>query len=876
MTDEAQRPPAQPEMDTRTVNILDTTCKAATPITAQDKTAELRLQLLANGYTPLANLAKVPVPNWPRIEVTEELIVNRWKRMRGKPDTGIRFSDDTGAADFDVQDAGAMGDIRKLALARFDTWGLDTNPWLRRIGRAPKEMWLFKPTEPFEKMMSKVWVPADVDLSDKAAVSAAKCQLELFGGLSGQMGAYGAHSYGPDGEVLIEYEWTHDSPLDVPADEVPELSRAEANELCRLFDDYFRAKGWQQCMSYVLDHETGGAAFILNDDMQFFTKDGDQLTLAEIEERAERDGPRFELSPVPWLRHGSTSNGGILVGRTATGDLTLYDFESRTTYMKEREGGAGPEHDVNELVAKMVERKLLAPGDEPVYRPVIRVTAGELDKLATQGEKALIGAGAPIYVHGSTLKRPVVDDVEASKGRMTKVARLAEVTAITLVDHMCRVAKFEKYDGRAKKFVPTNAPREVAEMILSRDGEWHLRRIVGVVTTPTLRPDGSILSEPGYDPATRLVLIDPPAMPSMPEQPRRDDALAALDLLNGLLAEFSFVDEASRSVALSELITPVVRGALTVAPMHVNTAPEAGSGKSYIVDIASAIASGHPCPVIAAGRTEEETEKRLGAQLMKGQSLISIDNLNGDLSGDALCQYIERPVFDIRVLGLSKDVRVESRATLFATGNNIKVVGDIVRRTILCSLDTGMERPETKQFKDDPVKTVLADRGLYIAAALTVVRAYTIAGCPGTLPVLQSFGDWSRMVRSALVWLGRADPVVTMEKARADDPERSRLRQIVAAWYEAAGVGNPLTTGALIELAESKTHTGGFKLVHQDLRDALRLVASPPGRVDIDALRLGKWLGQQSGRIVGDLKIERDEDRHAKKPVWYLTDRGKT
>lgn len=114
-----------------------------------------------------------------------------------------------------------------------------------------------------------------------------------------------------------------------------------------------------------------------------------------------------------------------------------------------------------------------------------------------------------------------------------------------------------------------------------------------------------------------------------------------------------------------------MRGALPVVPMHAATAPVAGSGKSFIVDLASAIASGQRAPVIAVGR-KEETEKRLVAALIAGQPIVSIDNVNGQLSGDLLCQMIERPVASVRPLGVSKLLRIESRATCFATGNNSK------------------------------------------------------------------------------------------------------------------------------------------------------------------------------------------------------------
>jgi hypothetical protein len=44
------------------------------------------------------------------------------------------------------------------------------------------------------------------------------------------------------------------------------------------------------------------------------------------------------------------------------------------------------------------------------------------------------------------------------------------------------------------------------------------------------------------------------------------------------VAEFPLVDDVAKSVALSTLITPVVRGAFSVASMHVADAPVAGSG----------------------------------------------------------------------------------------------------------------------------------------------------------------------------------------------------------------------------------------------------------------------------------------------------------
>jgi putative DNA primase/helicase len=90
---------------------------------------------------------------------------------------------------------------------------------------------------------------------------------------------------------------------------------------------------------------------------------------------------------------------------------------------------------------------------------------------------------------------------------------------------------------------------------------------------------------------TGLLLIGPvAAMPAMPGEPSKDDAREALARLRQLLDEFPFVDDVSRSVALSALITPVVRGACNCVPGHFFDSPTPGTGKSYLQDVATAIA----------------------------------------------------------------------------------------------------------------------------------------------------------------------------------------------------------------------------------------------------------------------------------------------
>jgi putative DNA primase/helicase len=496
-------------------------------------------------------------------------------------------------------------------------------------------------------------------------------------------------------------------------------------------------------------------------------------------------------------------------------------------------------------------------------KPTIQVKAGHLDRLATEGEDALCNSNLPIFQRGHAMVRPISGEVPASHGRTTVAAGLSEIGVPGMLDTLSQAAEWQTWNGRQKKLVQCDPPSKVAAVLLSRAGQWRVPHIAGVVTTPTLRPDGTVLSTPGYDSATRLYFVADPSLriPPLSERPSRTNAEDALALLQSLLDNFPFVSSVDRSVALSAMITVVVRGAMSVAPMHAFKASTAGTGKSFAADLVSAVGTGRLCPVIAAGNTIDETEKRLVGLLLAGYPLVSIDNINGEIGGDLLCQAIERPLIRVRPLGRSEIVEIESRATILCTGNNLRVSGDATRRTLCCNLDAGMERPELRKFDFDPVQQVFADRGRYVAAAIAIVRAYLAANSPGRLTPIASFADWSDTVRSALVWLGCADPCDSMEAARDDDPELGELREVLGAWQDNLSVGERYTVRAIADAAESRImddtaadFTNAFRL--PDLRDALLRIAGERGC--INTKRLGKWFLKYEGRIVGKLRLTRD------------------
>ncbi|MGC2080993.1 MAG: hypothetical protein WA728_34275 [Xanthobacteraceae bacterium] len=395
--------------------------------------------------------------------------------------------------------------------------------------------------------------------------------------------------------------------------------------------------------------------------------------------------------------------------------------------------------------------------------PQIYVIAGELPRVVNEAEAALLTFDREIYQRGAMVVRPILSKLKASGGRDTWAWRIIDVTQPYMVELLTCAARFLKYDGRAKAFVPTDAPDKVAQAYLHRQGDWKLPILSGVTNAPFLRDDGSICEQPGYDPESGVLFkleCAETAFPPIPQQPNRIDATAALETLEKLIATFPFVTKADRAVALSAILTALDRRSMTTAPLHAFTAPLAGTGKSLLVDLIAILAIGRPMPVIAQGRSEEELEKRLGATLLHGDQLVSIDNCDHALQSSFLCQALTQQRLNVRLLGFSQNVEIPVNAAMFATGNNLTIAGDLNRRTLLCSLDAKCEHPEQRKFTGDLIGYVKQNRGHLVAAALTVLRAWHANGRPleaGKAP-LGSFEDWSRRIRTPLLWLDRGDP----------------------------------------------------------------------------------------------------------------------
>jgi hypothetical protein len=511
-------------------------------------------------------------------------------------------------------------------------------------------------------------------------------------------------------------------------------------------------------------------------------------------------------------------------------------------------------------------------------RPAIEVHGGSLPKNVDDAILFLYRAKAPIYHQGGALVEPTRCSLVDNKGETVHVPAISRISAIGVRDAIGRYCQWQKYDGRAKRYVKINAPLEVAQIIHNSKGQGpHWRVLAGVATSPVLRRDATIANDRGFDEATGWFLQDLPNMPPMPPEPDEGDARRALEVLKPLLDEFPFTDSnypdrpakdtASYSVAMSAILSIPGRSMMNVAPGHIACASEAGTGKTYLFNIAAAIGLGTRCPIITQSKENEENEKRISAQMIHGAQIICIDNVNGELGGNLLNVLISENEVTARILGKSDNAVLTNRFIVFATGNNIKITGDLNRRMLICEMDAVLEHPCERRFDFDPVAEVFRDRGRYLAACLTIIRAHYLAGCPGyaDLQAFAGFEEWSQIVRGALVWLGLRDPVDSMETLRQEDTERNNQESLVSALADLLEpqIGFPsraLTIAEIIEEAQRICDDGKdeARKVIKDLLMNYKDRFNHP-----DPRRIAKWFRRFIKRRLGNLRLREGQ----KKPM---------
>jgi hypothetical protein len=292
-------------------------------------------------------------------------------------------------------------------------------------------------------------------------------------------------------------------------------------------------------------------------------------------------------------------------------------------------------------------------------------------------------------------------------------------------------------------------------------------------------------------------------------------------------------------------------------PLFSSDAHTPGSGKTKLVQAGSVIATGRQATTILHTDNAEEVRKRMHTIALEGDPIVLLDNVVGSFGTPALAGVLTADSIKDRVLGVSRMATAIVRFVLTLSGNNVTYKCDLGRRVVPMAIDPGMPNPEDRTgFRHEHLLAyVETDRPRLVAAALTVLRAFVVAGSPKhDRPAKGSFEAWDRLVRGAIIWAGGADPIGGTERMRESaDDDVDEQRRLLAAWHAVVGE-DAVSAAELVRRAMGPFGGNASTAQRDELRLALAECGTKPDG-SLDATAVGYRLRAAKGRIVAGLKL---------------------
>ncbi|ONH55583.1 hypothetical protein CcI49_28490 [Frankia sp. CcI49] len=395
-----------------------------------------------------------------------------------------------------------------------------------------------------------------------------------------------------------------------------------------------------------------------------------------------------------------------------------------------------------------------------------------------------------------------------------------------------------------------------------------VRPLQGIVGSPVLRPNGTLVQSAGYDAETGLFYAPKVEIPWVSARPDRDEMEAARRfLLVNFLGGFPWVSDSDRANYIGLLATGILRPYIrTVTPHGMITATTQASGKTILSE---GIGLLYGQRVLPWPEAEAELRKAITSALGEPAPVLVFDNLREGTVVDSpvLAQLLTTTEWSDRRLGTNTTVRHANDRLWLTTGNNLRLGGDIATRTVLVRLDPKMPHPEERtgfaipgldRWVREP-----ANQRVVLRHLLVLVMGWMAAGAPKSDHVMRQFTPWAQAVGGFLAHHHIGGFLGNLADVRNMDDENNEWEVFLGQWHrlfdserKTAGV---IRKSADVELVKGEP---------VDRWDGLFLTDDRGGL--LSAKSLGRRLAGQVGRFHGSYVLRRGEDPHRKTALWSV------
>ena len=395
---------------------------------------------------------------------------------------------------------------------------------------------------------------------------------------------------------------------------------------------------------------------------------------------------------------------------------------------------------------------------------------GQTFRLARQPSKITLCSGRSALNAAEYLRRLAdTGDVFEKGGVPVRVLDGVRLLAGTSDMGFELGTRFAAFKTNAKgEDVPADAPDNVIRMVISGAAHGSLPSLRSYVKHPFVT-ESEIVLTPGYHQETgTFAEFDPSDYGGIPATPSDDEIVQATKTLWGPFEKFAFEGTNDKAAAFAVPLGIVSRPGLDNAPGALADAPVIGSGKTLLVSCWGALASGESPAVCAYsyGESDVELKKRIVSGLVSGSDTFIYDNVVGSFNSPTLAGCLTSGTIKERILGVSADYCGPGPQHIYITSNNATLGVDLSVRFLRVRLNHRKANPATLRFDFHPVERVLRERVDMLRACIVIMRAFHVAGSPHHGNGGYRMPAWDRLVRSAVIWLGRKGYIA---KAGIDD-----------------------------------------------------------------------------------------------------------
>jgi hypothetical protein len=229
----------------------------------------------------------------------------------------------------------------------------------------------------------------------------------------------------------------------------------------------------------------------------------------------------------------------------------------------------------------------------------------------------------------------------------------------------------------------------------------------------------------------------------------------AAKALTSTLGDFRCATPDDKARAVAAMLTPaIVSGQLlpgAKVPLVIVEADRSRTGKGYLVELIASLYGEEPNIVVPRKGGVGSFDEDFNAALLKGRSIILLDNLRGQLESMHIESFLTAPdgQFMARTFRRAPADIDPRRYVIFATSNGFETTPDMEYRAIRIALRKQREGYEFRRYHGDVLAYIRAHRAFFLRCIYSILSEWIRQGRPGTRETRHSFRAWTR----AMDWI---------------------------------------------------------------------------------------------------------------------------